>query len=407
MPSDGDKQANNSKNDDHVVPDAAAAHGEGDRELFSGDDTTQFGDERARSGDASGFSDDVDLSPRGEAEKFDATPREIAESVAVSVDDAGASSSLVTVDGSGASSSLVSVDSSDASSSLVSVDGSDTSSSLVTVDDDDARTSLVTVDDDDADSIVRDDGDDDDGHPLFEEGDDGDAEPGSMTLVEHLGELRDRLARCLVYIACAFGVALYFGKTIIEFLERPAGGMKFQALSIEEPLIVFFKVTFYAAIVIASPFILFEVSRFIAPGLTRKEKQIVTPALVGGPILFVCGAAFAYYCMLPSMFHFFNSFGSGIAPIHQRLDFYMSLVASILLYMGLCFQLPIVIFALSFTGLVTSDQLIKIWRYAVFGASCVALVITPDPTAFSMLIVMGALVGLYAISVLLLKLFGR
>lgn len=376
MPSDGDKQANNSKNDDHVVPDVAAAHGEGDRELFSGD-------ERARSGDASGFSDDFDLSPRGDAEKFDATPREIAESVAVSVDDSNATSSLVTVD------------------------GSNTSSSLVTVDDDDARASLVTVDDDDADSIVRDDGDDDDGHPLFEEGDDGDAEPGSMTLVEHLGELRDRLARCLVYIACAFGVALYFGKTIIEFLERPAGGMKFQALSIEEPLIVFFKVTFYAAIVIASPFILFEVSRFIAPGLTRKEKQIVTPALVGGPILFVCGAAFAYYCMLPSMFHFFNSFGSGIAPIHQRLDFYMSLVASILLYMGLCFQLPIVIFALSFTGLVTSDQLIKIWRYAVFGASCVALVITPDPTAFSMLIVMGALVGLYAISVLLLKLFGR
>lgn len=395
MPSDGDKQANNSKNDDHVVPDAAAAHGEGDRELFSGDDTAQFRDERARSGDASGFSDDVDLSPRDDADKFDATPREIAESVAVSVNDAGASSSRVTVDGS------------DASSSLVSVDDDDASSSLVTVDDDDARTSLVTVDADDADSIVRDDGDDDDGHPLFEEGDDGDAEPGSMTLVEHLGELRDRLARCLVYIACAFGVALYFGKPIIEFLERPAGGMKFQALSIEEPLIVFFKVTFYAAIVIASPFILFEVSRFIAPGLTRKEKQIVTPALVGGPILFVCGAAFAYYCMLPSMFHFFNSFGSGIAPIHQRLDFYMSLVASILLYMGLCFQLPIVIFALSFTGLVTSDQLIKIWRYAVFGASCVALVITPDPTAFSMLIVMGALVGLYAISVLLLKLFGR
>lgn len=233
-------------------------------------------------------------------------------------------------------------------------------------------------------------------------------EPGSMTLVEHLGELRDRLVRCLVYVAVSFGLALYFGTGIIEFLKRPAHGMfEFQALSIEEPLLVYFKVTFYAALVIASPMILFEVARFIAPGLTRKEKQIVTPALVGGPVLFVGGAAFAYYCLLPAMFHFFDSFGNSIVPIHQRLDFYMSLVASILLYMGLCFQLPIVLFALSFTGLVTSDQLIKVWRYAVFGASLVALVITPDPTAFSMLLVMGALVGLYAISVLLLKLFGR
>lgn len=233
------------------------------------------------------------------------------------------------------------------------------------------------------------------------------SEPGAMTLVEHLTELRDRLVRCLAYVGSAFALSLYLGKGIIEFLQRPAGDMKFQALSIEEPLIVYFKVCFYAALVIASPFILSEVSRFIAPGLTRKERQIVTPALVGGPVLFVCGAAFAYYCLLPTMFHFFNTFGQGIAPIHQRLDFYMSLVASILLYMGLCFQLPIVLFALSFTGLVTSNQLIKIWRYAVFAASIVALVITPDPTAFSMLLVMGALVGLYTISVLLLKLFGR
>lgn len=107
------------------------------------------------------------------------------------------------------------------------------------------------------------------------------------------------------------------------------------------------------------------------------------------------------------MLHFFQSFGEGVTPINQRLDFYMSLVSSLLLYMGLCFQLPIVLFALSLTGLVTSDHLIKIWRYAVVGASVVALVITPDPTAVSMLLVTGALIGLYSITVVLLKLFGR
>ncbi len=107
------------------------------------------------------------------------------------------------------------------------------------------------------------------------------------------------------------------------------------------------------------------------------------------------------------MMHFFTSFSAGVTVINQRLDFYISLVSSILLYMGLCFQLPIVLFALSFTGLVDSDKLIKYWRYAVFGASVVALVITPDPTAFSMFMVMGALIGLYSITVVLLKIFGR
>lgn len=75
--------------------------------------------------------------------------------------------------------------------------------------------------------------------------------------------------------------------------------------------------------------------------------------------------------------------------------------------MGLCFQLPIVLFALSFTGLVSSSQLIKVWRYAIFAAALVAAIITPDPTAVSMLIVMAALTGLYFLSVGLLKVFGR
>ena len=242
--------------------------------------------------------------------------------------------------------------------------------------------------------------------------DDGDDDDGgehdtSMTVFEHLDELRTRLFRSIAYIAIAFFASLFFCKSIMRFLQAPAGDIEFQALSIEEPIVVFFKVAFYTALVIASPMILFEVSRFVAPGLTRKEKQIVTPALIGGPVLFVAGAAFAYYLLLPPMLHFFSSFGQGVTPINQRLDYYMSLVSTIMLYMGLCFQLPIVLFALSWTGLVNSTMLMRVWRYAVFATSVVAMIITPDPTAFSMILVMGALMGLYAITVVLLRLFGR
>ena len=230
---------------------------------------------------------------------------------------------------------------------------------------------------------------------------------GMMTVVEHLDELRTRLFRCLGYVAAGCGVALFTTKEIIRLLEAPAGNITFQALSLEEPVLVFFKVAFYAGLIIASPLILWEVAAFVSPGLTSKERQVVTPIVIGSPILFVCGGLFAYFCLLHPMLHFFGAFGAGVAPINQRLDFYISLVSSILLYMGLCFQLPIIIFALSFTGLVNSTMLIKVWRYAVLGASLAAAVITPDPTAISMLIVMAALIGLYFLSVLLLKLVGR
>jgi sec-independent protein translocase protein TatC len=209
------------------------------------------------------------------------------------------------------------------------------------------------------------------------------------------------------YVVVAFLLSLVITKDILRLLEAPAGKITFQALSYQEPLFVFFKVAFYVGLIIASPLILFEVARFVAPGLTAKEKRMLAPIVVGSPVLFCCGAVFAYCCVLPPMLRFFDAFGQGIAPINQRLDFYISLVSSILMYMGLCFQLPIVIFALSFTGLITSKQLIKIWRYALFGAGLIAAIITPDPTAFSMLIVMTALSALYFLSVILLKLVGR
>jgi sec-independent protein translocase protein TatC len=230
---------------------------------------------------------------------------------------------------------------------------------------------------------------------------------GMMTVVEHLDELRTRLFRCIGYVAVGLVAGLILAKQILRLLEAPAGNIAFQALSLEEPVLVFFKVAFYAGVILASPLILFEIAGFIAPGLTDKERSVMTPIVVGSPVLFACGGLFAYFCLLHPMLHFFGAFSAGVAPINQRLDFYISLVSSILLYMGLCFQLPIIIFALSFTGLVNSTMLIKIWRYAILGASLLAAVITPDPTAISMLIVMAALIGLYFLSVLLLKLFGR
>lgn len=228
-----------------------------------------------------------------------------------------------------------------------------------------------------------------------------------MTVVEHLDELRTRIIRCLCVLGVTMGIALYFGKQIVVFLEAPAGNITFQALSLEEPLLVYFKVSFYAALALALPWVLVELSQFISPGLKKNEKKILAPIIVGSPLLFLGGAAFAYYCVLPPMLRFFSSFGQGMSPVHQRLDFYISLVTTIILYMGVCFQLPIIIFALSFTGLVNSKQLLGIWRYAIFAAAVVSAIITPDPTAFSMLIVMGALLVLYFASVLLLKLFGR
>ena len=104
-----------------------------------------------------------------------------------------------------------------------------------------------------------------------------------MTVVEHLEDLRIRVIRSIAYITLSFFISFIFTKDIMRILQKPAGDITFQALSIEEPVMVFFKVSFYTALIIASPLILFEVSRFVGPGLTTKEKRVVTPVLVGGP----------------------------------------------------------------------------------------------------------------------------
>lgn len=235
----------------------------------------------------------------------------------------------------------------------------------------------------------------------------GSEEEHAMTIVEHLDELRTRILRCLLFIAIACLIMLFISKRIVSALELPAGGIQFQALSLEEPLLVYFKVAFYSGLVISLPYILWEAARFVSPGLKPEERHVLAPIVIGGPILFACGTAFAYFLVLPPMLHFLSAFGKDISPVNQRLDYYISLVTTIMLYMGLCFQLPVLIFALSFTGLVSSVSLLRVWKYAVLGASVVAAIITPDPTAFSMLIVFAALVSLYFASITVLKSFGR
>lgn len=234
-----------------------------------------------------------------------------------------------------------------------------------------------------------------------------DGEGHVMSVIEHLEELRMCIIRSFFAVLAGISIALFFGKDILRILKAPAGNIQFQALSLEEPILVYLKVSFYSGIVIAAPFILNEICRFVSPGLTKSEKKVVLPVIVFSPLLFFSGAAFAYFCVLPSMLHFFASFGEGVIQVNQRLDFYVSLVSSFLLYMGLCFQLPLVICALSFTGLVTSKHLLKFWRYAIFAAGILAAVVTPDPTAFSMLVTMAALVALYGLSIILVKFFGK
>jgi len=90
-----------------------------------------------------------------------------------------------------------------------------------------------------------------------------------MTVVEHLDELRTRLIRCLIYISIGVVIGLFFGKRILRFLEIPAGNIAFQALSMEEPILVFVKVAFYAGFILASPLLLLEACKFVAPGLTK------------------------------------------------------------------------------------------------------------------------------------------
>ncbi|MCC6276919.1 MAG: twin-arginine translocase subunit TatC [Oligoflexia bacterium] len=231
-----------------------------------------------------------------------------------------------------------------------------------------------------------------------------------MSITEHLGELRTRLINVAWILVLGFLAAYFFSERIFDFIRGPivpylpAGTTGLYFTSPIEKFMAHVKVSFLGGCIITSPLWLYQVWAFIAPGLYRKERSFATGFMFSGVTLFVGGCAFAYYLVLPLAFKFLLGFGGTTDAPMITIGEYLDFIIKFFLAFGFSFEMPVVIVFLGLMGLVTSEQLRKGRRWAVVIIALVSAVVTP-PDAVSMLALMIPLVGLYEVSIVLVRIF--
>ena len=228
-----------------------------------------------------------------------------------------------------------------------------------------------------------------------------------LTLVEHLDELRTRIIISIAAFTAAFALCFWQNDTLLDIANSPLPGNKEPiTFGVAEPFTTTVTISAYAALVIALPVVLYQAYAFVLPALTTRERRVVVPFLVMVPLLFVAGVVFGYFVVLPAATKFLLNFNDNQFNIQIRARDYYSFFTLTLGVMGLLFQLPIGILAVTRLGIITPDQLSKNRRYAYVVLLIVAMLL-PGTDPITMLIEAVPLIVLYEASVLLARAFGK
>ena len=228
-----------------------------------------------------------------------------------------------------------------------------------------------------------------------------------MSLFDHLEELRQRLFYSLIAVAIGVVGCFLTVKPIVQLLEVPAGPVKFLQLAPGEYFFVSIEVAGYCGLLIASPFIFYQIALFVLPGLTRKERGLLGPVFFGSSFLFLGGLVFAYIALIPAALNFFVTYGADVVEQLWSIDKYFKFVLLLMFSTGLAFQIPIVQVLLGVLGIVSSKQMLSGWRYVVLGAAVLGAVLTPSTDPLTQSLLGGAVLALYFGGVGLVKLLGR
>ncbi len=232
-----------------------------------------------------------------------------------------------------------------------------------------------------------------------------------MTLSAHLEELRRRLIVCAVAVGLAFCVTYYFSKELFRLLMAPLlavmpseQGLIFTGLP--EAFFIYLKVALVAAVFASSPVILYEIWKFIAPGLFSSEKKYIFPFVFLSAIFFVGGALFGYYVVFPFGFSFFVGFATDFIRPMPSVKEYFSFATKMLFAFGVVFELPVFTMFLSRIGLVNHRMLSRQRKHAFLGVFVISAILTP-PDVMSQLMMAGPLLILYEISIIVARIFGK
>lgn len=229
--------------------------------------------------------------------------------------------------------------------------------------------------------------------------------PG-MSLLEHLEELRKRLIRSAIAIVICFFIAYAFHQKIFSLMEAPiVHALAAHHLDTHlvytnpvDPFNLYIKIGLFGGIILASPFVLYQVWLFIAPGLYQNEKRYVVPFMGATVGLFLSGAYFGYRWVFQGALEFLIGYGEQFRPM-VTIEEYIGLFLTVILGLGVIFELPILIFFLAMFGIVNSRWLWKNIRYAILLIFIAAAIITPTPDILTMCIFAAPMLALYLLSI--------
>lgn len=223
---------------------------------------------------------------------------------------------------------------------------------------------------------------------------------GQMTLLGHLEELRDRLVVSAITVFITTLIAAAFTTQILELLISPYGN-KLQILGPTEGISIYFRVALTAGLVLAMPMLIYQLLMFILPGLEQNEKKYVYWGVPAATMLFLVGVSFAWFILLPAAIGFLSGWQPDLFIQEWQSQKYIPFITSIIFWIGIAFETPLIIFIMAKLNLVTPQFLIKQWRFAVVIIAIAAAMITPTVDPFNMALVMLPLFALYGLSILL------
>ncbi len=227
-----------------------------------------------------------------------------------------------------------------------------------------------------------------------------------MPLTGHLTELRNRILYILGTVLAVFLGAYYFSADLLDLMQRPIAGQKLVFLAPTEAFFAHVKVSFFGAVFISLPIILFQIWRFCAPGLMDREKRYVIPFVFFSTLSFIGGALFCYFLILPYGLAFLLGFATETLTPQISIGFYISFAFKLIFTFGLVFEVPIITVLLVQIGVITPDFLSKNRGYVFVGAFVMAALLTP-PDVVTQVFLAGPIIVLFEISVLISRIILR
>lgn len=229
---------------------------------------------------------------------------------------------------------------------------------------------------------------------------------GEMSLLEHLDELRRRLVIVIIALLVGTLIGAIFAQQALAILIQPAkdAGAEIQFITPTEAPATFFKVSFILGVVVAMPVILYQVFMYLKPGLLSTERLYIGVGIPFASLSFAAGVAFAAFIALPNAIAFLSNFMSELANHDYSANYYLTFVGNVLLWSGLVFETPLVMFILSRIGIVSPQSFAKVRRFVLVGAAVGAAVVTPTPDPLNMMLIMAPFMLLYEFGILLSRL---